>query len=173
LRRQVLDRCGGICERCDSNRADCVHHLTYARKYSERLEDLAGWCNACHEFTHGKCDFDPAVVAQEKRWFDAFFTLAERLKKQGITFSEMCGALSELHQAKKGNPYEAWAAVEDSVGGLASDFALTKSRVSWRLGGLEVVVPSQATAAFLNRPEIMARIRGCLGEGVGVVIKHE
>jgi hypothetical protein len=41
---------------------ECVHHLTYARKYKERLEDLAGWCNACHEFTHGKTDVDPKPV---------------------------------------------------------------------------------------------------------------
>jgi hypothetical protein len=39
---------------------ECVHHLTYARKYAEKLDDLAGWCNACHEFTHGKTDVDPA-----------------------------------------------------------------------------------------------------------------
>jgi hypothetical protein len=36
-----------------------VHHLTYARKYAEELEDLSGWCKHCHEFTHGKALWDP------------------------------------------------------------------------------------------------------------------
>jgi len=59
LRNAVRARCGGKCERCGVNEMECVHHLTYARKYDERIEDLAGWCNACHEFTHGKSDYDP------------------------------------------------------------------------------------------------------------------
>jgi hypothetical protein len=61
LRNEVRKRCGGICERCKHREMECVHHLTYARKYEERMEDLAGWCNACHDFTHGKSDFDPAA----------------------------------------------------------------------------------------------------------------
>lgn len=64
LRNAVRNRCGGKCERCKVNEMECVHHLTYARKYAERLEDLAGWCNACHEFTHGKSDFDPAAACE-------------------------------------------------------------------------------------------------------------
>lgn len=59
LRNAVRARCGGKCERCKLNQMECVHHLTYARKYQERIEDLAGWCNACHEFTHGKTNYDP------------------------------------------------------------------------------------------------------------------
>jgi hypothetical protein len=59
LRNAVRARCGGKCERCGVNDMECVHHLTYARKYDERIEDLAGWCNACHDFTHGKSDADP------------------------------------------------------------------------------------------------------------------
>lgn len=59
LRNAVRARCGGKCERCKWNDMQCVHHLTYARKYDEPIEDLAGWCNACHEFTHGKSDYDP------------------------------------------------------------------------------------------------------------------
>jgi hypothetical protein len=59
LRNAVRARCGGKCERCGVNDMECVHHLTYARKYDERIEDLAGWCNACHEFTHGRSDVDP------------------------------------------------------------------------------------------------------------------
>lgn len=59
-RRAVLERCGGVCERCRINDVDAVHHLTYARKYDERLDDLAGWCKGCHDFTHGHSDEDPA-----------------------------------------------------------------------------------------------------------------
>ena len=59
LRNAVRARCGGKCERCGVNEMECVHHLTYARKYDEPIEDLAGWCNACHDFTHGKSDYDP------------------------------------------------------------------------------------------------------------------
>jgi hypothetical protein len=55
----VRKRCGGICERCCVNAMDHVHHLTYARKYSELLEDLRALCKPCHDFTHGKADHDP------------------------------------------------------------------------------------------------------------------
>lgn len=60
LRRQVKDRCNGICERCCSNPLHSVHHLTYIRKYRELLEDLQGVCFGCHEFIHGHSTIDPA-----------------------------------------------------------------------------------------------------------------
>ena len=59
-KRAVHERCGGICERCGLNPVDAVHHLTYARKYDELLEDLQGTCDGCHKFTHGMSDSDPA-----------------------------------------------------------------------------------------------------------------
>ena len=59
----VRERAGGICERCHVNEMDAVHHLTYARKYEERLEDLQAICRDCHEYTHGKADVDPARVS--------------------------------------------------------------------------------------------------------------
>lgn len=55
----VHERSHGRCERCLANHIDAVHHLTYIRKYNERLEDLQGICNACHEFNHGKSEIDP------------------------------------------------------------------------------------------------------------------
>lgn len=58
-REVVRKRAGGICERCKHNKMDAVHHLTYARKYREELDDLQAICKACHEFTHGKIDKDP------------------------------------------------------------------------------------------------------------------
>jgi hypothetical protein len=59
LKEAVKRRSGGVCERCHVNPSENVHHLTYIRRYKERLEDLAAWCRACHEFTHGKSDRDP------------------------------------------------------------------------------------------------------------------
>jgi hypothetical protein len=61
-REAVHQRAGGRCERCGAFDIDAVHHLTYARKYDELLEDLQGHCKWCHGFTHGKHDFDPVSV---------------------------------------------------------------------------------------------------------------
>lgn len=54
LRERVRLRARGICERCHILPMDAVHHLTYARKYAERLEDLQAICNECHDWTHAK-----------------------------------------------------------------------------------------------------------------------
>lgn len=59
LRDQVRRRCKGICERCNRAPMSHVHHLTYIRKYEERLEDLQGLCEPCHLFIHGKSHNDP------------------------------------------------------------------------------------------------------------------
>jgi len=58
-RELVLLHSNGMCERCRIHQADAVHHLTYARKYKEDLGDLQAICKHCHEFTHGKSDYDP------------------------------------------------------------------------------------------------------------------
>lgn len=58
-REAVRARSRGTCERCKRNPMDACHHLTYARKYDEQLDDLQAICNPCHEFTHGKRDVDP------------------------------------------------------------------------------------------------------------------
>lgn len=62
-REAVRRRSGSKCERCRVNGMDHVHHLTYARKYAEPLEDLQALCKECHEFTHGKSNYDPRVSA--------------------------------------------------------------------------------------------------------------
>jgi hypothetical protein len=62
----VRKRCGGICERCCVNEMDHTHHLTYARKYNEPLEDLRALCKPCHEYTHGKAGHDPATFGRVK-----------------------------------------------------------------------------------------------------------
>ncbi len=74
LKEAVHERAGGVCERCNRNKIDAVHHLTYARKYRELLTDLAGWCGGCHAFTHGKIDYDPRVI-EIRRAKDSFTRL--------------------------------------------------------------------------------------------------
>lgn len=68
LRAIVGDRSGAVCERCRSNPAVAVHHLTYIRKYAELPEDLLHICQGCHEYTHGKSTTDPRdVIYQGQR----------------------------------------------------------------------------------------------------------
>lgn len=64
LKEAVHERAKGTCERCRLFPVDAVHHLTYERKYAEKLEDLAGWCKYCHDFTHGKVNFDPRCAVR-------------------------------------------------------------------------------------------------------------
>jgi hypothetical protein len=88
LRRKVHKRSGGTCERCKILPVAAVHHLTYARKYNEQLEDLAGWCKECHEFTHGKHDFDPADTPDEIR---RYLRVCQRLNLKPFPPCVMCG----------------------------------------------------------------------------------
>lgn len=78
LKEAVKERSGGVCERCTVNKMDHVHHLTYARKYGEQLNDLQACCKHCHEFIHGKSDVDPAdsrpvVIPWCKRTVKSFY----------------------------------------------------------------------------------------------------
>jgi hypothetical protein len=58
-KERVKARSGGVCERCRVNGGENVHHLTYARKYNEPLDDLLHLCRGCHEFISGVSDVDP------------------------------------------------------------------------------------------------------------------
>jgi hypothetical protein len=58
-RNAVYERADGYCERCNENDGVAVHHLTYIRKYQEQLSDLQLLCEDCHNFTHGRSDYDP------------------------------------------------------------------------------------------------------------------
>jgi len=60
-REQVRERASDKCERCFLLPMDSCHHLTYERKYNERLDDLQAICTGCHAFTHGKSDVDPTT----------------------------------------------------------------------------------------------------------------
>jgi hypothetical protein len=46
----VFQRAKGICEHCRSKACEECHHLTYAHRFNEPLEDLLGLCSACHRF---------------------------------------------------------------------------------------------------------------------------
>lgn len=52
LRRRVIIRSKGICERCGVASVEEVHHLTYKRFKKEQLRDLLGLCSECHEKIH-------------------------------------------------------------------------------------------------------------------------
>lgn len=67
-REAVRVRAKGKCERCKVLPMAAVHHLTYARKYEEQLDDLQAICNQCHEFTHGKDWFDPVDYYRLLHW---------------------------------------------------------------------------------------------------------
>lgn len=86
LREAVRARSGGICERCKRNPMDAAHHLTYVRKYAERLEDLQAICNGCHEFTHGKSDDDPAATSYITGRHPFLF-----IDDRGILLCPLCG----------------------------------------------------------------------------------
>lgn len=44
--------CNGFCEICLDKPATHIHHVTYARLYSEWLLDLAATCEECHISQH-------------------------------------------------------------------------------------------------------------------------
>lgn len=92
LREEVRLRAGGKCERCKCNDMDAVHHLTYARKYHESLDDLQAICTGCHEFTHGKSNVDP-----NDRWHTDDLVLRPYRDAGGRTRGQMvaCPSCSE------------------------------------------------------------------------------
>jgi len=62
LKKAVFERANGICERCKKEKIRSVHHLTYARKYKENLEDLLGVCTPCHEYFHPRPSHESGTV---------------------------------------------------------------------------------------------------------------
>lgn len=52
VRAKVLARSKGWCERCRTERALHVHHVTYARLGNEALNDLEALCAGCHVKEH-------------------------------------------------------------------------------------------------------------------------
>jgi hypothetical protein len=64
-RQLVLDRCGGICERCGWADATEIHHITYKRVFNELLPDLLGVCSGCHDFLGGYSQVDPKKFGED------------------------------------------------------------------------------------------------------------
>jgi hypothetical protein len=62
-KERVKSRSLGTCERCHYAAGEQVHHLTYAHKYQEPLEDLMHLCEPCHEFLSAKRNRDPKLAA--------------------------------------------------------------------------------------------------------------
>lgn len=52
LRKSVLERDGRTCRHCGSGKHLRVHHITYARRGFEKLEDLITLCEDCHDKIH-------------------------------------------------------------------------------------------------------------------------
>lgn len=52
LRLAARIRSGGVCEKCQKNRAVHLHHLTYERFGHEDLADLQDICPDCHQSYH-------------------------------------------------------------------------------------------------------------------------
>jgi hypothetical protein len=52
LKRMVRARCLNVCEVCGIASVEATHHLTYERFGRERLSDLLGVCDKCHEKIH-------------------------------------------------------------------------------------------------------------------------
>lgn len=92
LREAVRKRADGICERCHKNPMHSCHHLTYARVYRERLDDLQAICDGCHAFTHGKIDTDPISAAADMRKV-LVYLIIEFCEIQGMFLSS--GELSD------------------------------------------------------------------------------
>lgn len=77
-RNAVMERARGLCERC-GREAEQVHHLTYARKYDERLDDLLAICGRCHNAIH-----NPVASTPEPAPFALESLIASERKARGI-----------------------------------------------------------------------------------------
>lgn len=109
LKQAVRVRTGGKCERCVLNDIESVHHLTYERKYAERLTDLQGLCDRCHKFTHGLSDDDPL--------WDIYRPSLEPVARFSALAMLVCPACRSLNtkigawQQTNDDGYESWRAV--------------------------------------------------------------
>lgn len=52
IRRRILERAKGVCEKCLLKPATHVHHLHYDNIYNEKDEDLIALCKPCHQKLH-------------------------------------------------------------------------------------------------------------------------
>ena len=52
IRLKILKRDNNLCQKCKSEKAYHVHHLTYKNLFHEKLEDLISICIKCHTIEH-------------------------------------------------------------------------------------------------------------------------
>lgn len=109
----VRKRSRGVCERCRVNGMNAVHHLTYERKYAERLEDLQAICNQCHDFTHAKSQYDPRVYAPV--FVESGRPIRSVYLAGKITGDGWRGEIVEGWSIQRGSPFT-WDAVVNSEG---------------------------------------------------------
>lgn len=66
LRKQIIEKYGGECQRCHDivGESGNVHHKTYKRLGHERLTDLTLYCNKCHKILHNKRISDKSITAK-------------------------------------------------------------------------------------------------------------
>lgn len=129
-REAVRKRAGDKCERCKVLPIDAVHHLTYARKYEESLDDLQAICQPCHDFTHGKSASDPSV----NPW--------NRVIRYG---------LSVLKEGRKPCPFTLLDDV-DSIGSLKDNYLATcmAMRQLYVFSELTLVIAPDVTTAYIG-----------------------
>jgi hypothetical protein len=111
-RNAVMERANYCCEDC-GREARHVHHLTYIRKFNERLDDLKALCETCHNAIHKPQNTPPAVSPEdvkanrerraaidrslskayglviEQIRIDQIIALSERLRKRMSTIEDM------------------------------------------------------------------------------------
>ncbi len=63
---RVIQQRGKRCEVCNSSYRIEVHHLTYARIFNERLEDLQVLCFQCHRKAHP--EKKPSMSFEIEKW---------------------------------------------------------------------------------------------------------
>lgn len=137
-RERVRERARGRCERCLVFPMDACHHLTYERKYDEKLTDLQAICTRCHEFAHGKADDDPSSMdASAREYFFVLMLCSEQTPFPGFTheygelsprFMETIKAI-EILEAAQGSDGP-WSPVEVLNDSLPFDYRLFLNWVS-------------------------------------------
>lgn len=137
-REAVRERARDTCERCRVLPMQACHHLNYTNKYNENLEDLQAICTPCHEFTHGKSDFDPAAY---KMWM-RYLTWCKSAGKSSVSRSFLYEGVSTA-KSKAGALLLSIEAIQDKADLLASvlsNCAPVYSRsVAESLEGMELV----------------------------------
>jgi len=142
LKEAVKERSEGVCERCTVNKMDHVHHLTYARKYSEGIEDLQACCKQCHDFIHAKSHRDPSrdrpIVLPWCKTRVKTFYLAGKITGTDWRSDIVCGWSEENHSHTYYQAYmdyadcKTWAIVPSAASALEVD--LNYSGPWWRDG---------------------------------------